>query len=75
MVCVAYHGGIEKKSQIDCLTGTEKGSPGNNRRHENAPNYGSQYLQRFENMFPQLAEELNIPLLPFLLEGVGVNPR
>ena len=39
------------------------------------PNYGSQYLQRFENMFPQLAEELNIPLLPFLLEGVGGEPQ
>ena len=39
------------------------------------PNYGSQYLQRFENIFPQLAEELDIPLLPFLLEGVGGNPK
>ena len=39
------------------------------------PNYGSQYLQMFENMFPQPAEELNIPLLPFLLEGVGGEPQ
>jgi len=26
-------------------------------------------------MFPELADELNIPLLPFLLEGVGGNPK
>ena len=39
------------------------------------PNYGFQYIKDFENMFPQLAEELNVPLLPFLLEGVGGNPK
>ena len=38
------------------------------------PNYGIKYLDSFENIFPQLAEENNIPLLPFLLEGVGGNP-
>ena len=39
------------------------------------PNYGLPYLKDFENMFPQLARELNVPLLPFLLEGVGGNPK
>ena len=39
------------------------------------PNYGSPYLEDFENIFPQLADELEVSLLPFLLEGVGGNPK
>jgi acyl-CoA thioesterase-1 len=39
------------------------------------PNYGSPYLKDFENIFPQLADELEVYLLPFLLEGVGGNPK
>jgi acyl-CoA thioesterase-1 len=39
------------------------------------PNYGSPYLKDFENIFPQLADELEVYLLPFLLEGVGGNPE
>ncbi|NDH16290.1 MAG: arylesterase [Opitutae bacterium] len=39
------------------------------------PNYGAIHLEAFENMFPELADELKIPLLPFLLEGVGGNPK
>ena len=39
------------------------------------PNYGTPYLEDFENIFPQLADELQVPLLPFLLEGVGGNPE
>ncbi len=39
------------------------------------PNYGSAYLKDFENIFPQLADELAVSLLPFLLEGVGGNPK
>ena len=39
------------------------------------PNYGSPYLEDFENIFQQLADELQVPLLPFLLEGVGGNPK
>jgi len=39
------------------------------------PNYGSPYLEDFENIFPQLADELEVFLLPFLLEGVGGNPK
>jgi len=38
------------------------------------PNYGAIHLEAFENMFPELADELKIPLLPFLLEGVGGKP-
>jgi len=39
------------------------------------PNYGPSYLMRFEDIFEQLAEELKIPLIPFLLEGVGGDPK
>lgn len=35
------------------------------------PNYGPDYAGRFEALYPRLAEELDVPLVPFLLEGVG----
>ena len=39
------------------------------------PNYGPQYTKSFEDVFHELAEELNTPLIPFLLEGVGGYPE
>lgn len=38
-------------------------------------NYGKTYRKDFEGMYDQLARELKVPLLPFLLEGVGGNPK
>jgi acyl-CoA thioesterase-1 len=35
------------------------------------PNYGPDYAPKFSAMFPRLAKELGVPLVPFLLEGVG----
>ncbi|MBF0184009.1 MAG: arylesterase [Magnetococcales bacterium] len=35
------------------------------------PNYGRRYSEQFAAVFQQLAEEQQIPLLPFLLEGVA----
>ncbi|HEV8579773.1 MAG TPA: arylesterase [Thermoanaerobaculia bacterium] len=35
------------------------------------PNYGPDYTERFAAMYPRLAAELQVPLVPFLLEGVG----
>lgn len=35
------------------------------------PNYGPDYTRGFEAMYPQIAEDLDVPLVPFLLEGVG----
>jgi acyl-CoA thioesterase I len=35
------------------------------------PNYGEEYTGQFREMFPRLAQELGVPLVPFLLEGVG----
>ena len=38
------------------------------------PNYGSQYGRAFENTFSDLAAELKLPFLPFIMEGVALNP-
>lgn len=35
------------------------------------PNYGPDYAGGFEAIYPRIARELNVPLVPFLLEGVG----
>jgi acyl-CoA thioesterase I len=39
------------------------------------PNYGQDYTKRFEALFPMLAKEENIALIPFLLEGVAAVPK
>src|SRR5687768_2282301 len=39
------------------------------------PNYGPDYARRFSAVFPELARELDVPLLPFLLEGVAGEPQ
>ena len=36
-----------------------------------APNLGARYGRAFERIYPTLAEENELPLVPFLLEGVG----
>jgi acyl-CoA thioesterase-1 len=36
-----------------------------------SPNYGPAYAARFSEMFPSLAAEFRVPLVPFLMEGVG----
>ncbi len=38
------------------------------------PNYGPLYPKEFAQIFSDLAEEMKVPLIPFLLEGVGGNP-
>jgi acyl-CoA thioesterase-1 len=39
------------------------------------PNYGAEYVDQFRTIYPKLAMELDVPLVPFLLEGVGGEPR
>lgn len=39
------------------------------------PNYGPDYAHDFTAIFPRLAEEHGLPLVPFLLEGVGGDPE
>jgi acyl-CoA thioesterase-1 len=38
------------------------------------PNYGPDYAGRFAAIYPRLAAELDVPLVPFLLDGVGGEP-
>lgn len=35
------------------------------------PNYGEGYTQEFKRVYPEVAEELSVQLIPFLLEGVA----
>jgi acyl-CoA thioesterase I len=37
------------------------------------PNYGLEFTREFEQVFTSLASEKNVPLLPFLLEGVAAK--
>ncbi len=39
------------------------------------PNYGPQYTRAFREIFRSLSEDLEIPLIPFFLEGVGGHPE
>lgn len=37
------------------------------------PNYGKRYVDMFYNVYPQLAKELDIPIVPFILEDVALK--
>lgn len=39
------------------------------------PNYGPRYTSDFAAIYPDVAEDLDVPLVPFLLEGVGGRPE
>lgn len=39
------------------------------------PNYGGDYTRRFSAMFPKVAKEMNVPLVPFLLRGLEEKPQ
>ena len=38
------------------------------------PNYGGDYAQRFANVYPKLAKEAKVGLVPFFLEGLQTRP-
>jgi len=38
------------------------------------PNYGPRYSADFARIFPELANEYHVPLVPFLLEKVALDP-
>ena len=38
------------------------------------PNYGGDYAQRFSNLYPKLAKETKVSLVPFFLEGLQTRP-
>jgi len=39
------------------------------------PNYGGEYASGFAAIYPRLAKQLGVPLVPFLLEGVAGHPE
>lgn len=39
------------------------------------PNYGRTYTQQFDQIYVSLRDRYHIPLVPFLLEGVALNPK
>lgn len=39
------------------------------------PNYGAEYTDRFAAAFAKVARKTSVPLLPFILEGVGGDPK
>lgn len=39
------------------------------------PNLGPEYTEQFKSMYPEIAKEKNVTLIPFLLEEVGGNPE
>ncbi|AUO22208.1 MULTISPECIES: arylesterase [unclassified Pseudomonas] len=39
------------------------------------PNYGPKYTTAFANVYPALAKEKSVPLVPFFLEGIGGHPE
>ena len=39
------------------------------------PNMGPEYTKEFQKIYPEIAKEKNVPLIPFLLEGVGGDPK
>jgi len=38
------------------------------------PNYGPRYTEEFARVFPEVAQQHHLPLVPFLLEKVALNP-
>lgn len=38
-------------------------------------NYGATYAEQFHALYLTLARELDLPLVPFLLEGVALDPK
>jgi acyl-CoA thioesterase-1 len=39
------------------------------------PNYGPAYTRRFTDLYPRIANDMGVPLVPFLLDGVGGIPE
>lgn len=39
------------------------------------PNYGPRYTKQFADMYPALAQQFHTGLVPFLLQGVALNPQ
>jgi acyl-CoA thioesterase I len=39
------------------------------------PNYGPRYTEGFARVFPELASQYHVPLVPFMLQNVALDPQ
>lgn len=39
------------------------------------PNYGKRYIDMFYEIYPRLADQLQLPWVPFILEEIALNPQ
>jgi acyl-CoA thioesterase-1 len=39
------------------------------------PNYGASYTEAFAAVYAQLAEDFDVPLIPFFMDGIALNPE
>ena len=39
------------------------------------PNFGAEFAQKFEALYPEIAQKHSVPLIPFFLEGVARVPE
>ena len=37
------------------------------------PNYGKRYTDMFDQVYPELAEEMQVPMVPFILKEIALN--
>lgn len=37
------------------------------------PNYGQKYIENFDNVYRELADELDVPWIEFFMEGIALN--
>ena len=37
--------------------------------------HGEKYKKEFDNIYPKLSNKYDLPLIPFILEGVALNPK
>ena len=40
-----------------------------------SPTNGLNYKKKFDKIFPNLSKKYDLPLIPFLLDGVAFNPK
>ncbi|WP_076575108.1 arylesterase [Aeromonas sp. RU39B] len=39
------------------------------------PNYGARYIKQFEQIYPMLATQYQLPLMPFFLDDIALRPE
>ena len=66
---------IDFANRTDLTTGTTSAHTHTLAGMEIPPNMGQDYTTEFRKIYPALAKENHVSLIPFLLKGVGGDPR